>query len=113
MSSSELQYIVELSGQRLLPTSNTDDHTPISERLQCLRDQAHAWFKFNAYPFQTVTLPEIPFPGPKYVTGEHLYLWNSYNDSVTVSPIPSKLEQRTTEHNWSPRTLCPFPFPQA
>ncbi|KAG1843360.1 hypothetical protein DFJ58DRAFT_747905 [Suillus subalutaceus] len=94
MSSSELQYIVELSGQRLLPVSNLDDHTPISERLQRLRDQAHAWFKFNAYSFQTVISPAFRFPESKYVSGEYLYLWNHSSDLVTISPIPSKLSQQ-------------------
>jgi hypothetical protein len=43
ISSSELQYIVELSGQRLLHVPNTDDvNIPVSERLQLLRDKAHA-----------------------------------------------------------------------
>ncbi|KAG1819889.1 hypothetical protein EV424DRAFT_1644674 [Suillus variegatus] len=111
MSSSELQYIVELSGQCLLPVSNTVDHTPISERLQCMRDKAHAWFKFNAYAFQTGILP-IPFPIPRYFTGEHLYSWIHHSDLVTISPIPSKLPQQTIEHEWSPRTLCPLIFPR-
>ncbi|KAG1747287.1 hypothetical protein EDD22DRAFT_851106 [Suillus occidentalis] len=56
-SLAELQYIVELSGQRLLPVPNTNNHTPISERLQLLRDKAHAWFKFNPHSFQTVSVP--------------------------------------------------------
>ncbi|KAG1787093.1 uncharacterized protein HD556DRAFT_1411248, partial [Suillus plorans] len=42
----------------------------------------------------------------KYVTGgEHLYLWNYHDNLVTISSI---LSQRTIEHHWSPRTLCPF-----
>ncbi|KAG1786079.1 uncharacterized protein HD556DRAFT_1417334 [Suillus plorans] len=110
MSSSELQYIVELGGQCLLPTSNTDDHTPIYKRLQRLRDKAHAWLKFDAYAFQTV-IPSISFSGiQKYITGEHFYMWNYHDNLVAISPIPSNLlSQRTIEHHWSPRTLCPFP----
>ncbi|KAG1819887.1 hypothetical protein EV424DRAFT_916548 [Suillus variegatus] len=111
MSSSELQYIVELSGQCLLPVSNTVDHTPISERLQRLRDKAHAWLKFNAFAFQTGTLP-IPFPNSRCFTGEHLYSWIHHSDLVTISPIPSKLPQQTIEHEWSPKTLCPSIFTQ-
>ncbi|KAG2107415.1 uncharacterized protein F5147DRAFT_204935 [Suillus discolor] len=110
MSSSELQYIVELSGQCLLPgISSTDDRTPISKRLQRLRDEAHAWLKFDAYSFQTVT-PPIPFGMIlQYCTGEHMYVWNRHNNLITIIPIPSKLSQRTIEHRWSPGTLCPFP----
>ncbi|KAG2141148.1 uncharacterized protein EDB93DRAFT_639459 [Suillus bovinus] len=109
ISSSELQYTVELSGQCLLPVS-TNDHTPISERLWRLRDKAHAWFKFNAYAFRTVTPPVLYPERLKHITGEHLYSWDHQNNLVTVSTMPSKLSQRTIKHNWSPRTLCPFPL---
>ncbi|KAG2107414.1 uncharacterized protein F5147DRAFT_697168 [Suillus discolor] len=112
MSSSELQYIVELSGQCLLPgISSTDDRTPIStgKRLQRLRDKAHAWLKFDAYTFQTVIPSTSLDDRQQYVTGgEHFYLWNYYDNLVAISPIPSKLSQRTIERHWSPR-LCPFP----
>ncbi|KAG1817304.1 hypothetical protein EV424DRAFT_1540508 [Suillus variegatus] len=56
LSSSELQYIVELGGQQLLPVDlPLDNHTPtISERLQLLRDRAHAWFKLNTQPVEHV-----------------------------------------------------------
>ncbi|KAG1786087.1 uncharacterized protein HD556DRAFT_1417414 [Suillus plorans] len=111
MSSSELQYIVELSGQCLLPVSITGDHTPISERLQRLRDKAHAWLKFNVFAFQTGTLP-IPFPNLRCSTGEYLYSWIHHSDLVTISPIPSKYPQQTIEHEWSPKTLCPSIFTQ-
>ncbi|KAG2107448.1 uncharacterized protein F5147DRAFT_205841 [Suillus discolor] len=109
MSCSELQYIVELSGQCLLPgISSTDDRTPISKRLQRLRDKAHAWLKFDAYAFQIV-IPSVSVAAMQtYVTGgEHFYLWNYYDNLVTISSI---LSQRTIEHHWSPRTLCPFPM---
>ncbi|KAG1819897.1 hypothetical protein EV424DRAFT_916865 [Suillus variegatus] len=109
MSSSELQYIVELSGQCLLPTSNTDDHTPIYKRLQRLKDKAHAWLNFDAYAFQTFTPPILYSESFQYGTGEHLYVWNHHNNLITISPIPSKLSQRTIERRWSPGTLCPFP----
>ncbi|KAG1842928.1 hypothetical protein C8R48DRAFT_737135, partial [Suillus tomentosus] len=111
MSSSELQYIVELSGQCLLPgISSADDRTPISKRLQRLRDKAHAWLKFDAYAFQTVIPSTSVDIMQKHVTGgEHFYLWNYHNNLITISPILPKLSQRTIEHHWSPRTLCPFP----
>ncbi|KAG2747888.1 hypothetical protein P692DRAFT_20563223 [Suillus brevipes Sb2] len=69
---------------------------------------AHAWFNFNASSPKTVTLPVIPRP-PKYVSGEHLYLWNPDDNLVNISLIPFKLPQRTVERDWSPRRLCPSP----
>ncbi|KAG2119546.1 uncharacterized protein F5147DRAFT_767033 [Suillus discolor] len=56
LSSSELQYIVELSGQQLLPVDlPLDSHTPtISECLQLLRDKAHAWFQLNTQPVEHI-----------------------------------------------------------
>ncbi|KAG1889749.1 uncharacterized protein F5891DRAFT_987243 [Suillus fuscotomentosus] len=43
----------------------------------------------------------------QYSTGEHLYVWNHHNNLITISPIPSKLEQSNTTA--SPGMLCPFP----
>ncbi|KAG2049276.1 hypothetical protein BDR06DRAFT_1068967 [Suillus hirtellus] len=73
MSSSELQLIVALSGQCLLPgISSTDDRTPIFKRLQRLRDKAHAWLEIDAYAFQTA-IPSISVTAmQKYVTGATL-----------------------------------------
>jgi hypothetical protein len=62
MLSSELQYIVELGGQGLFPVPNTDlnNQIVIAAHLQILRDQAHAWFKFDTRSSKTVYIPE-PF----------------------------------------------------
>jgi hypothetical protein len=99
---------------RLAPqrcNSNADlDHAPISERLQCLRDEVHAWFKFNTKSFQTI-FPPVPGHGSKYVSSERLYLWNHYHNLVAVSSIPSKVSQQTIEHEWSPTTSCPSRWP--
>ncbi|KAG2030662.1 hypothetical protein BDR03DRAFT_1003491 [Suillus americanus] len=66
LSSSELQYIVELGGQRLLPVGlGAHNHTPISERLRVLRDKARAWFKFDTRPVQTAIVPESGPPFAK------------------------------------------------
>jgi hypothetical protein len=96
-SSSELQYIVELSGQRLLPVPNTDNHTPISERLQLLRDKAHAWFKFNPHSFETVSIPNNNrlYYAEKIVTREHFCLWDP--DVAAIIPILPKSPQQTVE----------------
>ncbi|KAG1750443.1 uncharacterized protein EDB91DRAFT_1244028 [Suillus paluster] len=56
-SSSDLQYTGELGGQHLLPVSS-NNHTPISERLQLLRDKVQAWFRFDVHYFKTVSIPE-------------------------------------------------------
>ncbi|KAG1719281.1 hypothetical protein EDB19DRAFT_2030440 [Suillus lakei] len=104
MSSSELQYIVELSGQQLLvPIPSTDNHTPISERLQLLRDKAHAWFKFNLHSFEIVTIPKEPFYVDEIVTHGHLCLWN--DDLAVIIPILPKPSQHTVEHDQWQRTL--------
>ncbi|KAG1852504.1 hypothetical protein F4604DRAFT_1933652 [Suillus subluteus] len=74
LSSSELQYIVKLGGQRLLPVGlGAHNHTPISERLRLLRDKAHAWFKFDTRPVQTVIVPET------FVSNGHLCLGHEQN----------------------------------
>ncbi|KAG2138343.1 hypothetical protein DEU56DRAFT_945374 [Suillus clintonianus] len=109
MSSSELQYIIELSGQRLLPVSSTDNHTPASNRLQTLRDRAHAWFKFDMHSFESIDLPEKLYAKKRAVTDGHLYLWDEGGDLAMITPILPKLSQRSIERNWSPGTLCSVP----
>ncbi|KAG2151234.1 uncharacterized protein EDB93DRAFT_305364 [Suillus bovinus] len=112
MSSSELQYIVELSGQRLLPVPNTNNHIPISNRLQTLKNRAHAWFKFDMHSFKTITLQENLYTKiltKQLVTNGHLYSWDDYNDVAAIIPILPKPSQQTIEHYWSPGTLCPVP----
>ncbi|KAG2133263.1 uncharacterized protein EDB93DRAFT_888444 [Suillus bovinus] len=105
MSSSELQYIVELSGQRLLPVPNTNNNTSASSCLQTLRDRAHAWFKFDMYSFKTITLQEISYSKKKFIADGHIYSWDENNDVATIIPILPKPSQRTVERSWSPGTL--------
>ncbi|KAG1734600.1 hypothetical protein EDB19DRAFT_1143135 [Suillus lakei] len=110
MSSSELQYIVELSGQQLLLVSNTDDNTAISERLRLLRDRAHAWFKFDLHSFKTVSFPKEMCDERKAVTGGHFSMWDKNTDLAWVIPIVPKPSQQTFERDWSPGTLCPMRY---
>ncbi|OAX41013.1 hypothetical protein K503DRAFT_768069 [Rhizopogon vinicolor AM-OR11-026] len=114
MSSSELQYITELGGQRLIPVLNTDssDHISFSERLKLLRDQAQAWFKLDIghVPFGTVSIPmyfldSYADVAMSLVNG-HLCLWNEEDDCVTILPILPKPSQRSIERYWSPGSLC-------
>ncbi|KAG1727733.1 hypothetical protein EDB19DRAFT_2028167 [Suillus lakei] len=109
LSSSGLQYIVELSGQRLLPVPNTDDHTPTSERLQLLRDKSHALFKVDFHSSKTVSIPRKLYNARKFVAKGDLYLWDHFEATALILPIPPKPSQQTIERNWSPRTLCSLP----
>ncbi|KAG2121430.1 hypothetical protein DEU56DRAFT_95585 [Suillus clintonianus] len=109
LSSSELQYIVELNGQRLLPVPNTDDHTPTSERLQLLRDRAHVWFKVDFHSSETVFIPDVSDYVDQFVADGHLYLWDAHEDKAAIIPILPKPSQQRIERNWSPGTLCSVP----
>ncbi|KIK34563.1 hypothetical protein CY34DRAFT_17635 [Suillus luteus UH-Slu-Lm8-n1] len=109
MSSSELQYIVELSGQGLLPVRNADNHTPAAERLQLLRDRSHAWFKAGSHSFTTVPIPNELYHTYKFVIDAQLYLWNQYEDMTMIIPVLPKLSQHTIERDWLPRKLCLTP----
>ncbi|KAG2134474.1 hypothetical protein DEU56DRAFT_756910 [Suillus clintonianus] len=105
MSSSELQYIVELSGQRLLPVPDVDDHTPISERLQLLRDKAHAWFKVHLHSFETVSLSKEMRFAQINVTDGHLYTWDVREDVAAIIPILPKPSQQSVQRDRWQRTL--------
>lgn len=107
VSSSELQYIVELSGQHLLP--NTDGLTPNSQRLQLLRDRAHAWLNFDVHSSKTITMPEMPYDQGTFSTDGHFYLWDGAYNSAMIIPMLSKPSQQTIERSWSPGTLCTVP----
>ncbi|KAG2138328.1 hypothetical protein DEU56DRAFT_912485 [Suillus clintonianus] len=109
MFSSELQYIVELSGQLLLPVPRTGNHTPVSERLQLLRDEAHAWFKVDIHSFETVFIPdELDFSQKNFASG-HLYVCDRDEDSAVIMPILPKPPQQSIQRNWSPGTLRSVP----
>ncbi|KAG0700155.1 hypothetical protein DFH29DRAFT_1001334 [Suillus ampliporus] len=112
LSSSELQYIVELGGQRLLPIPKPDDRTPIYERLRVLRDKAHAWWKFDIDSFETFPLPETVTYSSLSIDYGHLFMWTHFHDLVRIAPILPKPSQQVIECNWSVRSLCPFPHPK-
>ncbi|KAG1728455.1 hypothetical protein EDB19DRAFT_160654 [Suillus lakei] len=112
MSSSELQYITELGGQRLLPVPNTDleNRTSIFKRLQLMRDKAYAWFKFDIHCFETVTIPEqFRRYGNTFLVNGHLCLFNQEEQSAKIFPILPKPSQQTIERDWSPGSLCSIP----
>jgi hypothetical protein len=109
MSSSELQYIVEMSGQRLLHVSNSDNGIPVSTRLQLLRDKAHAWFKVNPHSFKTVLIKRASRLRQEVVAGGHVYLWNCDTDTAKIFPILSTPSQQQFQRNWPPGTLCSVP----
>ncbi|KAG1781107.1 hypothetical protein EV702DRAFT_1193299 [Suillus placidus] len=97
MSSCELQYIVELSGQRLIPVPNTDNvNIPVSKRLQLLRDKAYAWFKVDAHSFETVSLPKNMHSDEKRGHG--------HNRSNFTKALTKKVKR-----DWSPGTLSSVP----
>ncbi|KAG2347339.1 hypothetical protein BDR05DRAFT_652298 [Suillus weaverae] len=110
MSSSGLQYIVELSGQQLLLVPNTDNHTTISERLRLLRDRAHAWFKFDLHCFKTISFPAEMCDERNAVIDGHFSLWDKNTDLAWIIPIVPKRSQQTFVREWSPGTLCPMRY---
>ncbi|KAG2156894.1 uncharacterized protein EDB93DRAFT_1101306 [Suillus bovinus] len=109
MSSSELQYVTELGSQQLLPISN--NHIPASKRLQLLKENARAWFKFDLHSFQTISIPEIfqTYYTQTYITNGHVCFWNSYMDSVRIFPTLPNPSQKTIERDFSPDSLCAVP----
>ncbi|KAG2156924.1 uncharacterized protein EDB93DRAFT_1247105 [Suillus bovinus] len=112
-SSSVLQYIVELGGQGLLPVPDTEfnKHVPTSKRLQLLKDNAHAWFKFNIYPVSIrdhFTIGPVPVQGISFADG-HLCLFDEYQESAKIFPIVSKPSAQTKQRDWSPESLLPVP----
>ncbi|KAG0695906.1 hypothetical protein DFH29DRAFT_246964 [Suillus ampliporus] len=111
LSSSSLQYIVELGGQGLLPIPKPDDSTPMDERLRVLRDKAHAWWKFDIDSFETFPLPESIAYSAASVAYGHLCVWNDFSDTVSIAPILPNPSQQVIECDWSIRSLCSSPYP--
>ncbi|KAG1819907.1 hypothetical protein EV424DRAFT_1644688 [Suillus variegatus] len=110
LSSSELQYIVEISGQQLLVIPNTDDSIPISKRLQRLRDEAHAWFKVDTHPFlKMVPVTRAPLAREIIVAGGHFCSWDPLGDTAMIFPVHPKPSQQSIRRNWLPGTLCSVP----
>jgi len=110
ISSSELQYIVELGGQRLLPVPTTNDNTvSISKYLQLLKDKAHAWFKFDIHSFETVSVPGQFYGAKTSLANGHLCLWKEEDDSAKIFPVLPKPSQKPIERDWPPGSLCSLP----
>lgn len=110
ISSSELQYIVELGGQRLLPVPSTNDNTvSISKYLQLLKDKAHAWFKFDIHSFETVSVPGQFYGAKASLANGHLCLWKEEDDSAKIFPVLPKPSQKQIERDWPPGSLCSLP----
>lgn len=117
LSSSELQYIIELGAQGLLPVPIADfgNHTSVSQRLQLLKDKAHAWFQFNlrSHSFQTFSLQEQFYNVGISLAYGHLCLWyRETEDSgnwAKIVPILPEPSQQTIERHWPPGSLCSIP----
>jgi hypothetical protein len=111
ISSSELQYIIELGGQRLLPVLNTDldNHTPMSKRLQLLRDRIRAWFRVDINSVKTVSIPDQFYDGRLSLADGHLCLYDRDEDLARIFPILPKPSEQTIERDLSPQTLCLVP----
>ncbi|KAG1859374.1 hypothetical protein DFJ58DRAFT_726398 [Suillus subalutaceus] len=97
-----LQYIVELGGQQLLPVGlGAHNHTPISERLRLLRDKAHAWFKFDTRPVQTVVVPERFRNEKTFVSNGHLCLGHANGPGFAkISSILPKPTKQGINREW-------------
>ncbi|KAG2138288.1 hypothetical protein DEU56DRAFT_755863 [Suillus clintonianus] len=116
LSSPELQYLVELGGQQLLPVDlRVDNHcTPISERLQLLRDKAHAWFKFDTRPTETVVVPDRFQFKTTSVSNQHITLVDTceircHPGFAKIFPILPEPSQQAIDREWYPETLFPVP----
>ncbi|KAG1829125.1 hypothetical protein EV424DRAFT_1536050 [Suillus variegatus] len=124
LSSSELQYIVELSGQQLLPVDlPLDSHTPtISECLQLLRDKAHAWFKLNTQSIEHVDVSNKYIMKLTFMSNGHFCLMDDptlhhhdYLRGPTISkifPILQEPSQRVFDCVWHSDTLSSVPNAQ-
>ncbi|KAG2069584.1 hypothetical protein BDR04DRAFT_1143262 [Suillus decipiens] len=97
LSSSELQYIAELGSQQLIPVSK--NHISFSKCLQLLRDNIHAWFKFDLYSFETISIPK---GFHMLITNGHACFWEPFEDFVRIFPILPKPSEKTIERNFSP-----------
>jgi hypothetical protein len=114
MSSSQLQYIVELGGQRLLhvPDTDLDNPTSIAKCLQLLRDKANAWFKFDERPLMTLHVPEQFRFSYRSFVGGHYCMWDEEQDLAKIFPILPNPSQRTIERDWSPKSSRSVPNAQ-
>jgi hypothetical protein len=115
LSSSELQYLVELGGQQLLPVDfPPDSHEAlISERLQLLKDKAQAWLKFDTQHVETVDVSDKYIVGRTVVSNGHLGVvyGNRYPAFAKISSIlPEPLQQaQAVDREWYRETLFSVP----
>jgi hypothetical protein len=92
MLSCELQYIVELGGQRLLPLPdvNLGDHVPIPKRLQLLREKSRAWLRFNIHSSKSIPVPSQYYGDQRRFINGHLLLWKNRQAKIfPILPEPS------------------------
>ncbi|OJA12064.1 hypothetical protein AZE42_02195 [Rhizopogon vesiculosus] len=84
MSSCELQYVVELGGQRLLPLPdiNLGDHVTIPKRLQLLREKSRAWLRFNIQSSKSISIPKQYYDAKRRYTNGHLLLLKNYQSKI-------------------------------
>ncbi|OJA12063.1 hypothetical protein AZE42_02194 [Rhizopogon vesiculosus] len=107
MSSCELQYIVELGGQRLLPLHDISlgDHVPIPKRLQLLREKSRAWLRFNIHSSKSISVPKQDWGAQRRFINGHLFFWS--NRQQKIFPILPEPSQHTADRDWSRESLCP------
>ncbi|OAX31399.1 hypothetical protein K503DRAFT_87211 [Rhizopogon vinicolor AM-OR11-026] len=107
MSSCELQYIVELGGQGLLPLPdiNLGGHVPIPKRLQLLREKSRAWLRFDIHSSKTISIPKQYYGDQRRFINGHLFLWG-YGQPKIFPILPEPL-QHTIDRDWSRESLCP------
>ncbi|KAG2100153.1 uncharacterized protein F5147DRAFT_813327 [Suillus discolor] len=116
----QLQYIVELSGQQLLPVNiPLDNNTPtISEHLQLLRDRAHTWFKLNTQPVEHVDVSNKYIMKITAISNGHFCLMDDptlhhdYLRGQTISeifPILQEPSQQVFDRVWHSDTLSSVP----
>jgi hypothetical protein len=82
-NSIELQYIIELGAQRLIPAHPRSPNVSVTECLRILRDKANMWnsFKLNT----TKSLRVSPCFFYKSICHQQLSLANSYRDGGIAS----------------------------
>lgn len=89
--------------------TDLDNHTPISKRLQLLRDRICAWFRVDINSVETVSIPDQFYDGRLSLANGHLCLYDRDEDSARIFPILPKPSQQTIERDLSPQSLCLVP----
>ncbi|OAX30584.1 hypothetical protein K503DRAFT_807040 [Rhizopogon vinicolor AM-OR11-026] len=76
-NSTELQYLIELDAQRLMPVHPRPSTVSITECLRILRDKANSWSSFDLSVTKRLRVPW--FFNPKFITINH--------QKLTLSPL--------------------------